>query len=89
MQMCHMVADTTEELLSMAVKIGLAQRWLQKPGTPREHFDVCLSMRTKAVQLGAIEVGSQVIVELMERKRVAVMMAQGRRLVSAAEKGES
>jgi len=69
MQMCHMAADMTEELLEMATKIGVAHRWLQKNGTSKEHFDVCLSKRAEAVKNGAIEVTSREIVELMNRKR--------------------
>lgn len=56
MKMSHMVADSTEELLAMADRIGVARRWLQNAGTDREHFDVCLSKRTAAVRAGAIEV---------------------------------
>lgn len=56
MIMCHMGADTTEELLAMADKIGVARRWLQHAGTWREHFDIALSKRALAVQYGAIEV---------------------------------
>ena len=43
MVMCHMMADTTEELLAMADKIGVDRKWLQAAGTKREHFDICLS----------------------------------------------
>lgn len=32
--MCHMAADTTEELLAMADRIGLERRWLQTPPLP-------------------------------------------------------
>lgn len=56
MKMSHMVADTTEELLEMATKIGVNHKWIQYPGTAREHFDVCLSKRNKAVELGAKEI---------------------------------
>lgn len=56
MIMCHMGADTTEELLAMADRIGVARKWIQHPGTWREHFDVCQSKRALAVQAGAIEV---------------------------------
>lgn len=41
MVMCHMIADTHEELISMADKIGVRTGWIQKQGTYREHFDVC------------------------------------------------
>lgn len=54
--MCHMIADTPEELLSMADQIGVQRKWIQHPGTTYEHFDICLSKRKKAVSLGAIEI---------------------------------
>lgn len=69
MIMNHMMADTTEELLEMATKIGVAHKWLQDKGTHREHFDVCLSMKGKALSLGAIEVGWREIYELMKHKK--------------------
>lgn len=56
MKMSHMIADTTEELLAMADRIGVARKWIQKPGTPGEHFDICMSRRAAAVEAGAIEV---------------------------------
>lgn len=56
MKMSHMMADTTEELLEIADKIGLARKWIQYPGTNREHFDVCMSKRKKAIQFGAKEI---------------------------------
>lgn len=54
--MCHMIADSSEELLAMADTIGVKRRWIQKPGTRREHFDICLSKRAAAVKAGAIEI---------------------------------
>lgn len=53
MIMCHMIADSTEELLEMADKIGVNRKWIQKPGTRHEHFDICLSKKKKALSLGA------------------------------------
>lgn len=51
MIMCHMIADTDEELRSMAQRIGVAQRWHQG-----DHFDICLEKRALAVAAGAVEV---------------------------------
>lgn len=56
MIMVHMIADSTAELLAMADKIGVQRKWLQKPGTLHEHFDICLSKRKLAVKAGAIEI---------------------------------
>ena len=72
MKMCHMVADSTDELLAMADKIGVARRWLQKPGTAQEHFDVCLGKRAAAVQAGAAEVTTWDIGKIVRQKRAAL-----------------
>ena len=56
MKMSHMIADSTDELLGMADRIGLSRRWLQKPGTHFEHFDVSMSLRARAVAEGAVEI---------------------------------
>jgi hypothetical protein len=56
MIMCHMIADTTDELLSMCDKIDVARKWIQNADTPREHFDIALSKRALAIKLGAISI---------------------------------
>lgn len=56
MVMCHMVADTTAELLAMADRIGVDRRWLQHAGAAGEHFDIALSKRAAAVAAGAMEI---------------------------------
>lgn len=66
MKMCHMIADTREELLGMAVSIGVQRKWIQDFDTPREHFDICQKKRAMAVKLGAIEIGFR---ELAEKTR--------------------
>lgn len=56
MKMCHMWADTREELLEMADKIGVARKWIQMP--PKAswvHFDICISKRAIAIRCGAIQ----------------------------------
>jgi hypothetical protein len=66
MVMCHMIADTTEELLAMADRLGLRREWLQDAGTYREHFDLAKTKRALAVQHGAVEVTQR---ELAQRVR--------------------
>lgn len=69
MVMCHMVADTDEELHAMADKIGVSRKWHQKPGTPHSHYDICKSKRAKAISLGAIEIDNKQLVEIIKTKR--------------------
>lgn len=72
MVMYHMLADSTSELLEMADKIGVARRWLQKAGTVHEHFDICQSMRARAVKHGAIEIDRQRLVAIIRARRPAL-----------------
>jgi len=51
MIMCHMLADTVEELHAMADKIGVNRKWFQG-----DHYDICISKRTLAVKYGAVEI---------------------------------
>lgn len=59
MKMCHMIADSTEELLAMVDKIDVQRKWIQLPRTPEEHFDICKSKRALAVIHGAIEISQR------------------------------
>lgn len=68
MKMCHMMADTTEELLAMADQIGVARKWLQKPGSDMEHFDIAMSKRRLAVSAGAVEVKRRDLGMLMRKR---------------------
>ena len=56
MKMSHMIADSTEELIEMAEKIGVNVKWIQHKGTFQEHFDIAFSKRELAVKAGAIEI---------------------------------
>lgn len=70
MLMCHMLADTVEELDEMADRIGVHRRWRQKTGTDREHYDICLSKRELAVKAGAEEITMHEVGRLILARRV-------------------
>lgn len=56
MIMCHLWADTEDELMAMVDKIGVARKWVHRP--PKAswvHFDIAKSKRALAVSAGAIE----------------------------------
>lgn len=67
MKMCHMLADTVDELHAMADLIGIKRRWFQNHNTP--HYDICQSKRADAVKLGAIEIGRREVVALIRKHR--------------------
>lgn len=77
MVMCHMLADTDEELHAMATKIGVARRWHQKPGTPHSHYDICLSKRALAVGFGATEIDRAGVGQIIRTKRAAMAAHEG------------
>lgn len=51
--MCHMVADSLEELHDMADRIGVNRRHFQSH-TRYCHYDICKTKQTKATELGAV-----------------------------------
>lgn len=69
MIMCHMVADTTEELLEMVDKIGVNRKHLQDEGTYREHFDICKAKKDKALKLGAEEITMRELAGILKEKK--------------------
>lgn len=69
MTMCHLIADTTEELLDMVDKIGVQRKWIQYPNTYNEHFDICLGKKKKAIELGAKEITSREYAEFCNKRK--------------------
>lgn len=67
MVMCHMLADSMDELLAMADTIGVNRKWFQPNSHP--HFDICKAKRAKAIAAGAIEVDRRQLVEVMKAHR--------------------
>lgn len=71
MIMCHLLADDDLELHAMAAKIGVARKWWQSPEkTSGSHYDICLSKKTLAIQLGAIEITWRQAGAMNSRRRV-------------------
>lgn len=70
MVMCHMIADTLDELHTMAEAIGMKREWFQDKGKFM-HYDVCKMRKKKALELGAILLERKAFVEkLREQKQV-------------------
>lgn len=64
MIMCHMLADTEEELHAMADKIGIERRHYQG-----DHYDISKGKRALATKAGAITVTSRFLVQLRRSHR--------------------
>ena len=62
MKMCHMIADTENELHEMAGKIGMRRSWFQAGSIP--HYDVSKSKRKLAVESGTIEVSIKELIAI-------------------------
>ena len=62
MIMCHMVADSDDELHAMAAALGLRRSWHQ-----RGHYDISRQKRAKAVALGAVEITLREAVAIRKR----------------------
>jgi hypothetical protein len=70
MVMCHMIADTPDELHAMADRIGVARRWFQAPPEASFwHYDIAKSKRALAVAAGAIECDRNAFVGALRRIR--------------------
>lgn len=67
MKMCHMIADTEEELHEMAHKLHLKRDWFQPGSFP--HYDVCKSKRKEAIALGAKPISRKELVDIIHRRR--------------------
>ena len=63
MIMCHMVADSIDELHEMADLIEVDRRHFQSKNKRHPHYDICKSKRVLALKHGAIEAISSTIVE--------------------------
>lgn len=70
MKMCHLLADTDEELHAMADCIGVARKWHQAPPKHSSHYDIALSKKAIAIAAGAIEITWRQAGAMNTRRRV-------------------
>lgn len=69
----HMLADTHQELMSMAAELGLRPEWIQHEGTYKEHFDLVEARRNKAIRLGAVPISYPFgTARILETKKAAM-----------------
>jgi len=68
MVMCHMLADSDDELHAMACAIGVSRRWWQGPH--KSHYDIALSKRHLAVARGAVEISMRQAAAMAARRRI-------------------
>jgi hypothetical protein len=70
--MCHMLADSPDELHEMADRIGMARKWYQHDAsTP--HYDLPKEKRAEAIAAGAIEVDRRGVVAVIRRIRASIL----------------
>jgi hypothetical protein len=67
--MCHMVADTIDELHAMANAIGMRREWFQTSRSGIPHYDVPLFRRHKAIEFGAISVSNREMAKIIIRMK--------------------
>jgi hypothetical protein len=74
----HLLSDLPgeaghRELLAFADRLGIEARWIQNPGTAKEHFDVTEPTRQRALALGAVPITyGRAVAAITRAKRDAV-----------------
>lgn len=83
----HLLADTHEELIVFADRLGLKHEWIQSAGTYREHFDLTEGVRRRAIAAGAEEItypsGTGLV--LARKRRASIGERAAARLERAAQ----
>ena len=64
MIMCHLFADSDEELMDFAKRLGLKPAWKHN-----DHFDISQSKRKLAVEIGAKEITQREMAIMVGKKR--------------------
>lgn len=70
---CHLIADSVDELIEFAVRMGLRPEWFQPKSSP--HFDLNAEGRAAAISNGAIELDNRAFIakvrELRAKRKAA------------------
>lgn len=70
-EFCHLLADTRDELHTMADEIGMPRRFFQDHAW-RWHYDLPEPLRREAVRRGAVETDLGGVGRLLRRHRAAL-----------------
>lgn len=70
MKLCHMLADTDDELHAMADRIGIPRKWHQKSGTAHSHYDIALAKKAAALAAGAKAITWRQAGAMSSRRRI-------------------
>jgi hypothetical protein len=71
---CHLLADTREELHTMAEALGIPHRYFQDHPW-RWHHDLPEPLRARAVELGAREITMHEVGALLKRRKTELGMS--------------
>ncbi len=69
MYMCHMVADTDEELEEMTRKIGVDFKHAHYSNKGLLHMNICMAKRPLAIKYGAIQISRRELATFIRSKR--------------------
>ncbi|MBX9450515.1 MAG: DUF4031 domain-containing protein [Neoaquamicrobium sediminum] len=83
---CHLLADDEAELHRFAARIGVHRHSYQgPPKTSAPHYDLTGFERDRAVRMGALPVGRDVIVDVFRRVRQPRKVSGAAAIPAAAE----
>jgi Protein of unknown function (DUF4031) len=72
MIMCHLWADTMDELYTMVDRIGVRRKWLQQPPKASwTHFDISLDKKARAIAAGAVLTDKYGPLEFLAKRAIA------------------
>lgn len=69
---CHLVASSLDELHTFAANLGLQRRWFQARSF-YPHYDVTVSVRERALRMGAIDGDRQTIIACCKLMRAEMI----------------